>query len=48
MKRKTGNWIYHIWCKKSFLRHVIEGKIEERIEVTGRRGRRRKKLLDDF
>jgi hypothetical protein len=28
------------------LKHVIEGKIEER-EVTGRRGRRRKKLLND-
>ena len=30
------------------LRHVIEGKIEEKIEVTGRRGRRRKKILDDL
>jgi len=29
------------------LKHIIEGKIEERIEVTGRRGRRRKQLLDD-
>jgi hypothetical protein len=26
----------------------MEGKIEERIEVTGRRGRRRKQLLDDL
>jgi hypothetical protein len=30
------------------LKRVIEGKIEGRIEVTGRRGRRRKRLLDDF
>jgi hypothetical protein len=30
------------------LKHVIEGKIEGRIEVTGRRARRRKKLLDDL
>jgi len=31
------------------LKCVIEGKIERRIEVTGRReGRRRKQLLDDF
>jgi hypothetical protein len=30
------------------LKHVIEGKIEERIEVTGRGGRRRKQLLDDL
>jgi hypothetical protein len=27
---------------------VIEGKLEGRIEMTGRRGRRRKKLLDDL
>jgi len=30
------------------LKHVVEGKIEGRIEVTGRRGRRRKQLLDDL
>ena len=27
---------------------VIEGKIKGEMEVTGRRGRRRKKLLDDL
>jgi hypothetical protein len=31
---------------KLFIKHVIEGKIEERIEVTGRGGRRCKQLLD--
>ena len=30
------------------LKQVIEGKIKEGIEVTGRRGRRRRKLLDDL
>jgi hypothetical protein len=30
------------------LKHVIEGKIEGGIEVTGRQGRRRKQLLDDM
>ena len=30
------------------VRHVIEGKIEERIEVMERRGRRCKQLLDYF
>jgi len=30
------------------LRRVIEGKIKGGIEVTGRRGRRRRKLLDDL
>jgi hypothetical protein len=27
---------------------VIEGKVEGRIEMTGRRGRRRKQLLDEL
>jgi hypothetical protein len=30
------------------LKHVIEGKLEGRIDMTGRRGRRRKQLLDDL
>ena len=30
------------------LKHVIEGKIERGIEVTGRQARRRKQLLDDM
>jgi hypothetical protein len=30
------------------LQRVIEGKIKGGIEVTGRQGRRRKKLLDDL
>jgi hypothetical protein len=29
-------------------KHVIEGKLEGRIEMTGRRGRRSKQLLDDL
>ena len=29
------------------LKQVVEGKIEGWIEVTGRRGRRRKQILDD-
>jgi hypothetical protein len=31
-----------------FLKHFIGGKIEGRIEVTGRRGRRYRELLDYF
>jgi hypothetical protein len=34
--------------RNCLLKHVIEGKIEERIEVTERRGRRRQQLPDDF
>jgi hypothetical protein len=30
------------------LKHVIEENLEGRIEMTGRRGRRRKQLLDDL
>ena len=34
--------------RNCLLEQVIEEKIKGRIEVTGRRGRRRKKLLDDL
>jgi len=30
----------------SLPKHIIEGKIDERVEVTGERGRRRKLLAD--
>ena len=33
--------------RNCLLQQVIEGKTKGRIEVTGRRGRRRRKLLDD-
>jgi len=45
-KRKT-NWIGHILPRNCLLHRVIEGKIQEGIEATGRQGRRRRKLLDD-
>jgi hypothetical protein len=35
-------------CRNCLLQRVIEGKIRGRIEVTGRQGRRRTKLLDDL
>jgi len=34
--------------RNCFLQGVIEGKIKRGIEVIGRRGRRRRKLLDDL
>jgi hypothetical protein len=34
--------------RNCLLKHVVEGKIDGRIEVTGRRGRRRKQLLDEL
>jgi hypothetical protein len=46
-KRQKAKWIDHILRRNCFLKHTNEGKIEERNEVTGRRGRRRMQLLDD-
>jgi hypothetical protein len=36
LKGRKANWIGHILCTKCFLRQVIEGKIEGRIELTGK------------
>jgi len=38
----------HILRRNCLLQRVIERKIKGGIEVTGRRGRRRKNLLDDL
>jgi hypothetical protein len=46
-KRKV-NWNCHILRRNCLLQRVIEGKIKGEIEVTGKRGRRRRKLLGDF
>jgi hypothetical protein len=40
--------IGHILRRNFLIKEVTEGKIKEEIEVTRRRGRRRKKLLDDL
>ena len=48
ISKRKANWIGHISCRNCLLQRVIEGKIKEAIELTGRRGRRRKKLLDDL
>ena len=46
INRKKVNWMGHILCFNCLLKQVIERKIEGRIEgVTGRRGRRRNRLL---
>ena len=45
--RRKANWIGHILRRNCLLKRVIEGKIKGEMEVTRRRGRRRKKLLDD-
>jgi len=38
--------ICHILRRNCVLQQLIEGKIKGGIEITGRRGRRRRKLLD--
>ena len=44
--KRKANWIGHI-LRRNCLIQAIEGKIKGQIEVT-RRGRKRKKLLDDL
>ena len=46
ISKRKANWMGHILRRNCLLQRVIEGKIKGRIEVTGRRGRRRRKLLD--
>jgi len=48
IKRRKTNWIGHIWSRKCIQNHVIEGKIEGRMEVTVRRGRRCNQVPDDI
>jgi len=48
INKRKANWIGHILRGNCLLQQVIEGKIKGGIEVTGRRGRRRRELLDDL
>ena len=48
IRKRKANWIGHILCRNCLLQRAIEGKIQGGIEVTGRQGRRRRKLLDDL
>jgi hypothetical protein len=47
IRKRKANWIGHILRRNCLLQRVIEGKVEGEMEVTRRRGRRRKQLLDD-
>jgi hypothetical protein len=46
--RRMANWTGHILRRNCFLKHVFEGKLEGKLEMTGGRGRRLKQLLDDL
>jgi hypothetical protein len=48
ISKRKANWIDHILRRNCFLQQVIEGKIKGGIEVRVRRGRRRRKLLNDL
>ena len=47
-RKRKADWIGHIFRRNCLLQRVIEGKIKGGIEVTGRRERKRRKLLDDL
>jgi hypothetical protein len=46
--KRMANWIGHILRRNCLLQRVIEGRIKGEIDVIGRRGRRRRNLLDDL
>ena len=48
IRKRKANWIGHILRRNCLLQRVTEGKIQGGIEVIGRQGRRRRKLLDDL
>ena len=48
IRKRKANWIGHILRRNCLLQRVIEGKTKGWLEVTRRRGRRRRKLLDDL
>jgi hypothetical protein len=48
IKRRKANWIGHILRRNYLLKLVFEAKVEGMAEVTGRRGRGCKLLLNDL
>ena len=48
LNRRKAVWIGHILRRNSILKHVIEGKMEGRIQIVKRRGRRCMQLQDDL
>jgi len=45
MKRRGANWIGGLMHRNCFIEHVIEGKTERSLEVTGKRRKLGKQLL---
>jgi hypothetical protein len=45
IKSRKVYWTGHILGRNCYVKHVTDVKKDERTEITGRRGRRRKQLL---
>jgi hypothetical protein len=48
IRKRKAKWIGHILHRNCLIQRVTEGKIQGGLEVTGRQGRRRRKLLDNL
>ena len=48
IRKRKANWFGHILRRNCLLKQVIEGKMKGEMEVTRRRSRRCKNLLDDL
>jgi len=48
VKTRKVNCFGHIFQRNYLLNYIIEGKIKGRVEVTGRRGRISRHVLDDL
>jgi hypothetical protein len=48
IRKQKAKWIGHILRRNCLIKQVIEGKIKGDMEMTRRRGRRRRKLLDNL
>jgi len=48
IRRRKAKWVGHNLHGNCLLKHDFEGQIDGWVEVTGRRGRRCKNLLDDL
>ena len=48
VKKRKANRIGHTLRRNYLLKHIIEGKLGEVLELTGRQGRKSKQLLGDL
>jgi hypothetical protein len=47
ISKRKAKWIGHILRRNCLLQQIVQGKTKGGIEVIGRQGRSRRKLLDD-